>query len=94
MIESIERLDAQFEGPGFRKTHILLKRQVKVLYTAAVENATPCVAELSKVLFRKELCIKGRFSISAIRVDLKRPRLISRSIQEVIIDPIAQRAQE
>jgi hypothetical protein len=27
MIESIERLDAQFEGTGFRKTYILLKRQ-------------------------------------------------------------------
>ena len=94
MVEGVESFDPDVKRFRFGKTHCLGHLHVKVLDPRAVEESAGRISELTERFRGEKRGVKSGLEISWIGVDFERPGRDSGRIEQLIIDSIAQRAEE
>src|ERR1700722_11114774 len=94
VVEGIERLCAELKRLALGQMHILSDRQIEVFDTRSMKDATLGVAQSSAGFYRKQRSVECRFATAAVGIGLERPRKILRRVEQIIIDAVAQRAEQ
>jgi hypothetical protein len=94
VIEDIKRLDPNLQHFCFRQFRGLANLHVEIVDSRTVENAVPGIAELTERFRNESGRVEHRLPVARIRIKVERAGKDLWCIEQVVVNAVAQRAEQ